>query len=305
MRALLFCLQIRAKTWMPKKGEMLLRRKIGFRKPVIAAMVVVLIITAFYQGLVVRRYTVETDKLRSGESVRIVLIADLHSHIYGNSQNDLIDLIKKQKPDLIALAGDIADDYEPILGTELLLSGIKGIAPVYYVSGNHECWSGDVRTIKETIRSHGVTVLECNYEKVTVGGATITIAGVEDPDIMFYEDRDYDWLGGMHSSFSELGNEDGLKILLAHRPEQIVNYSKFSFDLVLSGHAHGGQVRIPFLLNGLLAPNQGWFPRYAGGLYRHDTLTHIVSRGVSYNPRLPRIFNPPEVVAIDIRGTGN
>ena len=84
------------------------------------------------------------------------------------------------------------------------------------------------------------------------------------------------------------------------RPERIQLYKKMDFDLVLSGHAHGGQVRIPFLLNGLCAPNQGWFPEYAGGLYEHDSLIHIVSRGLSYNPRLPRIFNPPEIVIIDL-----
>lgn len=97
-------------------------------------------------------------------------------------------------------------------------------------------------------------------------------------------------------------NKPEFKILLAHRPELIEIYKKSHFDLVLSGHAHGGQVRIPFILNGLFAPDQGWFPEYVGGVYKHDSLTHIVSRGVSYNPLLPRIFNPPEVVVIEIKG---
>lgn len=91
--------------------------------------------------------------------------------------------------------------------------------------------------------------------------------------------------------------------MLSHRPERIESYKKYNFDLVLSGHAHGGQVRIPFLLNGLYAPNQGLFPKYAGGLYTHNNLNHVVSRGLSYNPKLPRIFNPPEIVIVELRGS--
>jgi predicted MPP superfamily phosphohydrolase len=91
--------------------------------------------------------------------------------------------------------------------------------------------------------------------------------------------------------------------LLAHRPEKIAYYRNFSFDLILSGHTHGGQVRIPLILNGLYAPNQGFFPKYGGGLYKHEKLVHIISRGLSINPKLPRIFNPPELVVIIIKPT--
>ena len=106
----------------------------------------------------------------------------------------------------------------------------------------------------------------------------------------------------MHFAFYELENNTNFKILLAHRPELIELYKKFSFDLVLSGHSHGGQMRVPFILNGLYAPNQGLFPKYAGGSYKHNSMIHIVSRGASFNPRLPRVFNPPEIVIIDIKG---
>jgi len=92
----------------------------------------------------------------------------------------------------------------------------------------------------------------------------------------------------------------GFKILIAHRPELIDIYEKYPFDLVVSGHAHGGQIRIPFLLNELIAPNQGRFPKYAGGVYQHGGLTHIVSRGLSFSLYLPRVFDSPEVVVIDI-----
>ena len=104
----------------------------------------------------------------------------------------------------------------------------------------------------------------------------------------------------MERAFRELDEISLYKILIAHRPERIEDYKQYSFDLVLSGHAHGGQVRIPGIMNGLYAPHQGLFPKYAGGMYTHDNLTHIVSRGLSVNSRLPRIFNPPELVIISI-----
>jgi len=257
---------------------------------------------AFYSGLVVEKYTVNTDKLNEGQSIRIVLITDLHNHIYGPGQSELVQLIREQEPDIIALAGDIADIRAPLLGTEMLLQGIQGVAPVYYVSGNHEYWSNDIRHIKDTISKYEGTVLEGSYEKITIDNSAIIVAGIDDPESVKYEKLESNGEVGFYQAFSELSKEPAFKVLLSHRPELIETYKQSHFDLVLSGHAHGGQVRIPFLLNGLYSPNQGWFPKYAGGMYDHGSLIQIVSRGVSFNPRLPRIFNPPEVVVIDIKG---
>lgn len=290
------------------KTETDLKRKItGRRKTkttlmIIAVIFAILVIAAFYSGLVVRRYGVTTDKLNPGQSIRIVLISDLHSCIYGENQKDIVSLIKKQEPDMIALAGDIADDEAPVIGTELFLANIKDIAPIYYVTGNHEFLSRDVESIKEMIRRYGVTVLEHEYERTVINGIPLVICGVDDPEIQEIGGIEFDWRQEMYSAFAGLENIPGYKILLAHRPEFIGIYKKFGFDLILSGHTHGGQVRIPFFLNGLYAPGQGWFPRYAGGVYEHGSLVHVISRGVSYNPKLPRIFNPPEVTVIDIVG---
>ena len=263
-----------------------------------AIPITVLGVAAFYNGLIVRNYIVITDKFEEGVSIRAVLISDLHSHIHGHGQSKLISKIRGQNPDVILLAGDIADDKTPIKGTELLLEGIKDMAPVFYVTGNHEYWSGEVENIKDTIRSYGVTVLEDEYKEIIINGVHVIIAGVCDPERVMYEEKG---LGKPeHENLSEAGQKDHFKILISHRPEQIGQYEKYKFDLAASGHAHGGQVRIPFLLNGLFAPNQGWFPKYAGGRYEFGTMTHIVSRGVSFNPILPRVFNPPEIVVIDI-----
>lgn len=267
-----------------------------------SVILVTFFFAAFYNGLVVRKYIVHSDKLKTEECFRIVLLADLHNHIHGEDQTKLISLIQKQKPDMIALAGDIADDEASLKGTERLLEGLQGLAPTYYVTGNHEYWSNDVENIKNTIRKYDVTILEHNYEPMLVNNTSIIVGGVDDPEIIKYEKPGMDWRGEMETAFAPLQDHPNFKILLSHRPELIETYEESNFDLVLSGHAHGGQARIPFILNGLLAPNQGWFPKYAGGAYDLDTFTLIVSRGLSYNPRLPRIFNPPEVVVVDVAG---
>ncbi len=282
------------KTFLVKKKKAIILISIG--------LAIILAFTAFYNGLIVRRYTVQTDKMKARESFRIVLITDLHSRIYGEDQRELISLIKKQSPDVLLLVGDIADDKIPFSGVRLLLEGIRGIAPAFYVTGNHELWSFDVESIKEVIRSYGVKVLEGEYEQRMAGNTMITFAGIDDPDIELFESPTPDWAGEMEGAFLPLLNEPGFKILLAHRPERIDEYKKYDFDLVVSGHSHGGQIRIPLLLNGLYAPDQGWFPKYAGGMYKHDSLTHIVSRGASNPLLVPRVFNPPELVVIDVKG---
>ena len=277
------------------------RKALRKKKLIIFIIVFIAIcIAAFYSGLTIKNYSINTEKFDEGGSVRIVLISDLHSCIYGGNQNSLIEKIIEQEPDIILLAGDIADDRVPIEGAKLLLEGIRDIAPIFYVSGNHEYWSGDIRGIKDTIRSYGVTVLEDEYREISVNGVPLIIAGVDDPYWIRYEYKKPKKT--MDESFRELADKEQFKILIAHRPELIELYEKYPFDLVLSGHAHGGQVRIPFMLNGLVAPNQGLFPKYAGGIYRYENMVHIVSRGVSIDPRLPRVFNPPEIVVVEVLG---
>lgn len=268
---------------------------------IILLILIGFLLLAFYNGLTVKKYLINSNKITTGENIRIVLITDLHSHIYGKDQTELTSLIKKQKPDIIALSGDIADDGTPIEGTKLFLKQLKGFAPMYYVTGNHEYWSKDVEGIKDVFSSYNVTILENSYKEVKVRNTQLILGGVDDPFVK-YSKISKNIFNEMNNNFTKLKDKPVYKVLLAHRPELIDDYKKYSFDLVLSGHAHGGQVRLPFLINGLWAPDQGWFPKYAGGEYKHGAMTHIVSRGVSYKPNLPRIFNPPEVVVIDIKG---
>jgi len=249
-----------------------------------------------------RIYDIETPLLSENTEITIVQISDFHSVFYGEKQEKLIDKVKSEEPDLIVLTGDIFDDTVSARGTQLLLSGIYGIAPIYFVTGNHEYRSGNMQKIKELLWFHEIRILSDEYVIITIKGNEIVLAGIDDPFKSLYENDNYNQDLAMEVSFRELDYVNKFKILLAHRPERIEKYKKFSFNLILSGHTHGGQIRLPFLfINGLYAPDQGLFPKYAGGLYRHDDLIHIVSRGLFKHPLYPRIFNPPELVVIKIK----
>lgn len=254
----------------------------------------------FDNNLTIKKYKIKTDRLSVNESIRIVLISDLHSQIYGENQNEILKKIIAQEPNIIALAGDMVDAVKSMEGTKQFLKAIQGTAPIYYVTGNHEFRSEQIIEIRNLFQKYQVNILENDFQEIQINNTSIIIAGMDDPSVVMYEKPDMDWNKQLISGFSELKNRTQFKILLCHRPDLVDLYKQTPFNLVLSGHAHGGHVRIPYLLNGLFAPNQGLFPKYAGGLYQYKNITHIVSRGACYNPRLPRIFNPPEVVVIDI-----
>lgn len=273
-------------------------KKIKLKKIVVVlSLIIIFLAVSFYSGLTVKHYKVKSSKLSCDRNIRIVMLSDLHSCIYGKNQIKLINKIEEQKPDIIFMVGDIADDVTPIDGTKLLLNEIVKSAPCYYVSGNHEFWSNDIDGIKELFRSYGVEVLDGESNKIEVKNQKFNICGIDDPYVLNSDERN--GYSELLVPFKSLSSSE-FNILLAHRPEYIEEYLKYDFDLVLSGHTHGGQWRIPFILNGLYAPDQGLFPKYAGGLYNHNNLVHIVSRGLSFNPHLPRIFNPPEIVTIDL-----
>ena len=253
-------------------------------------------------GLTVRRYTVQSGKLAAGKQLRIAMLSDLHSYVYGNDQSPLLKKVADEQPDLILLCGDMVDDKKPQQGAQMLLEHIADIAPCYYVSGNHEFWSEDPEGIFDMVQSCGIHVLRGTREEITVDSVDYVICGVDDP--AGSGDRRPRSYGNRAAyqraleAFSDLP-QDNFNILLAHRPEYIAEYARQPFDLVLSGHAHGGQWRIPYLMNGLIAPNQGWLPKYAGGQYRCGDMTEIVGRGLVLNWK-PRLFNPPEIVVVDI-----
>ena len=260
----------------------------------------VLIAPGMINPLTIREYSVTSDKLT--DPVRIALVTDLHSCRYGEGEQELIAAIDAQQPDLIMLGGDIFDDVLPDDNTEAFLAGISGRYPVYYVTGNHEYWAGAAvfEHKMEILSRYEITRLAGTSETVTVNGNTLTIAGVDDPETYIIDARH-----GFEEQLAEV-KPDGktFSILLSHRPERMDDYAQSGFDLALSGHAHGGQWRIPGLVNGLFAPDQGMFPAHAGGRYEQDGTVMIVSRGLAReSTKAPRIYNPPELVIVTISGT--
>ena len=255
-----------------------------------AAAVFMLIRIALYDGLVVRQYELRTPLVSVPHTFAV--ISDLHATYYGKEQQTLIHTIRRYDPEAVFLVGDIADDKRDFDGTAVFLKGMSAESPCYYVTGNHERWLDYTEDIKELMHSYGITVLD-ETSGVRILGGEIRLYGIDDP--LFYgSSEEY------RSCLDSLKTSDSaFDLLLAHRPEFYENYRSSGMNLVICGHAHGGQVRIPFLLNGLFAPNQGYFPEYAGGFYADQDFTMIVSRGLMKND-IPRIFNPPEVCIVRI-----
>ena len=233
----------------------------------------------------------------SNETTRVVLITDLHSCYYGLNQNTLIKMVEKQNPDIVILSGDIFDDKLKEKNAEIAVRRLAEKYPCCYVTGNHEFWSEHVDEIKSTVRDAGVTVLEGDCVTIDIRGRKIDICGVDDPTRLTHEE----WTKQMKEAYSRC-DESHIKILASHRPERVSDYEQFGFDLILAGHAHAGQFRIPFINRGLFAPNQGFFPEYISGAYKlKNGSTMVVSRGLARESTpLPRFFNHPEIVVIDI-----
>jgi len=262
-----------------------------------ALLLALLLLIALDDELSVVTYRVESDKLTS--PVRLALVTDLHSCDYGEGQKDLLEQLERAAPDLILLGGDILDDQLPFEKGLEFLRAIGARYPCYYVTGNHEYRTGEIDKVKALVRDCGVTILEGDCATVELTGQKLNLCGADDPDFI-----------GTRATLAQVASARQaatpatFTLLLSHRPELIDDYLPFDFDLILSGHAHGGQWRIPGLLNGLLAPHQGFFPKYAGGLYRFNDTSFIVSRGLSRETtRVPRLFNPPELVMIALYPT--
>ena len=230
--------------------------------------------------------------------VRVCLVTDLHSCYYGKDQKWLIDRIDREKPDLVVLGGDIFDDKLSDKNTKCTLEQLACKYPCYYVTGNHEFWSGRAAEMKDYVRSIGITVLEGDCSTLEVGGTTLDLCGVDDPDDMTMDA----WREQLDRAFAKT-EDSHVKILVSHRPEKVSVYEQYGFDLILTGHAHSGQFRIPFLNIGMAAPDQGFFARYVNGIYELSNGSLMeVSRGLGRESTpLPRFFNHPEVVILTLQ----
>ena len=252
-------------------------------------------------ALELNTYTITSEKLPEAfNGYRIAHISDLHNTEMGKDNEKLLSMLREAEPDIIAITGDLIDSRDTNIEIALHFAkeAVK-IAPCYYVTGNHEARVSEYNDLKEGLNELGVIVLEDEKVEIKQYGEKIVLLGVDDPSFQ----TDYlhgDSVTVMRGKLQELKNEEyAYRVLLSHRPELFETYVESGVDLVLSGHAHGGQFRLPFV-GGLAAPNQGLFPKYETGLYTCNSTNMIVSRGVG-NSIIPcRFNNRPEVILIEL-----
>ena len=266
----------------------------------VLAFLAVLGVFACSEELSVSEYTIYTDKVSSG--ITVVQVSDLHNCVFGENNCELISAIDALCPDFIALTGDIADPRTDDTPTFEFARTISEKYPCFYVIGNHEnSYSGRSRKVCEKFEEAGFIVFHGDGRVLEINGSRILVCGIDDP--LASPDYNQNMWEQQLSKCDEMNEEGLFSVLLSHRPECADYYAGTAFDLVLTGHAHGGQARIPLLLpQGLYAPNQGFFPKYTSGRFPLGNDGHtimIVSRGLSTRIR-PRVFNRPDIVKINI-----
>lgn len=238
-------------------------------------------------------YKLKSQKIpKSYNGFTIIHISDLHDEVFGFNQQLLAEVIIEQSPDIIVITGDLIDrrriDFDKSM--DFIKHAVR-IAPVYYVTGNHEIKIKDYDRLMKLLYNDGViNISNKNIEIINKKGDIINLVGLDDRSLC-------------DDTLSEIAgriNSDYYTILLAHQPEYIDRYSKFDIDAVFCGHAHGGQVRLP-LIGGLYAPNQGIFPKYTCGVYHVNNTSLIVSRGLGNSLFPIRIFNKPNVVKVVLK----
>ena len=271
---------------------------------ILAVILIALIIWVIWsnKALQLNGYTITSTRLpESFDGYRIAHISDLHNVKMGKNNKKLLDMLREAEPDIIAITGDLIDSRRTNvdIALEFAEEAVK-IAPCYFVPGNHESRVGEYPELKKGLIAAGVTVLENDSAQITINGESITLMGVQDPSFQ----TDYlqgDSEGIIQESLDKLSTDgDEFALLLSHRPELFDIYANYGVDLVLTGHAHGGQVRIPWL-GGVVAPNQGLFPKYDGGIYTQGDTSMLVSRGIGNSAFPFRVNNRPEVLLIELK----
>lgn len=238
----------------------------------------------------------------SFDGFTIVQISDLHNTEFGDNQSRLLDAVRDASPDMIAVTGDLIDSRHTDIEIAMeFMNGAVRIAPVYYVTGNHESRIDTYLQLEEQMAGTGVVIVRNRNTTIERGGEFIRLLGLDDPDFTIKGDRS-GYAGTVDTTLKNMPGESGrYTILLSHRPELFDVYAANGIDLVLSGHVHGGQVRLPFV-GGLVAPDQGLFPRYSEGVYEKGETKMVVSRGLGNSIFPVRINNPPELVVITLAG---
>ena len=254
--------------------------------------------------LSVEEYAFSSTRLPQGwDGARIVHLSDLHGKAFGRNNARLLCAVEQAQPEVIVVTGDIADERSGTDGLAPLLEGLCALAPVYYVSGNHEWAAGMIGQLRELFEESGVTYLRNDYISLSRGGEEILLAGIEDPNGYADQKTPQEVADTLRAE-----EGDAFWLLLAHRNNRFPGeYCRLGADLTLCGHGHGGIWRLPFT-DGLISTTMEWFPSWTNGFYtcscnECDGSTVFVSRGLGNSPRIPRLFNRPEVAVITLENS--
>lgn len=242
--------------------------------------------------------TIQSDHIpESFDGFRVAQVSDLHNAVFGEDNHSLIKALENAEPDLIVVTGDVIDSRRTDVDVSYrFFEATKSIAPVYYVTGNHEARLDVYSTFQSRIEDIGVHVLRNTSIELTKNNEAVTLIGVDDP---LFEQALSEEATMMNQLGHALTEASTYTMLLSHRPEHFSLYEQAGVDLVFSGHAHGGQVRFPFI-GGLIAPHQGWLPEYTSGKYESGKTTMIVSRGLGNSLFPVRVNNPPELIVVTL-----
>ena len=285
------------------------RRRLRWLVVILIVLVLLITVECIWSNtaLTVRNYTLRSEKIVN--PMRIVLLTDLHGLEFGDDNEKLLSLIADQKPDLIALVGDIfnndADDAE-IARMCSFIRNATAIAPVYFGLGNHEAAFIQSHRIDlvQKITEAGASILESTFLDLEIRGNSIRIGGYmgyyRQPGMMTTNLAQME----LERAFAaEFESADAFKLLLNHIPTSWLDWrymDQYPVDLVLSGHYHGGVVRIPLLEQGLYAPYVGWFPPYTTGLFQGKQANCILTTGLAGYSWVPRYFNQPEIAVVEL-----
>lgn len=270
-------------------------RKKYIKSAIILLIVIALLLFCSYQNrhLETTYYTYKAEQLGADlEGYRIVQISDLHNAKFGKNNQRLVDRIRECAPDMIVLTGDLVDsNHTNVDRVVQFVNEIVKICPVYYVTGNHEYWldTSEYEKLMDGVASAGVIILDDQVVEISRGDAKFWLVGLDDKSLAD---------GTLEALLSD---EKELTVVLAHEPQYFARYAGTGVDLVLSGHAHGGQFRLPFV-GGIVAPDQGFLPEYTAGEYYMNGTEMIVSRGLGNSVIPVRLFNFPEIVCVDLVG---
>ena len=266
---------------------------------VLAAICIISAIDGYFR-IAVNEYEIFNELLPDEfDGFRIVQISDLHSKRYGDGNIRLLDAVLEQSPDIIALTGDFIENADELPELGELATELLKIAPVYFVSGNHDWASGQIDAIAYLLDESGVRYLRNEYVELTVGSESIILAGVEDPNGYFDMKKPPEVVEDIRDRYP-----DSFVVLLGHRNYWPEKYPLLDVDVILCGHAHGGIIRVPFI-GGLIGANFDLFPPYTSGAYEEARYTMVVSRGLGDTLPVPRIFNNVHLPVIVLRKGAN